>query len=652
MSGCASTLDGRYSEIAYKSEEGCHFIQYRRSWMEENISKIKWSGACVDGLMSGKGSLVLYSKQNPAEIKETYFGMMSKGTFDGFGKHTNGKIVKFGTFVDAVHHSSNKGKFYGRRFVDYELKQDGEFNDLGNLEIGKHFFGSHGYIDGEYIKDRKSTGILNGNGVALGVRYPQANFKIQCADISNPKLTAIEKQELDDKCKYGQELIENAPIGWYFQGKPYDTIAAYSKAQSEYVAAKAERERIEAAEAAERARVQAIADAERARVQAIADAERYRLQQIENAKQARYNQLRQPCTDARNEASSLTDPRLEELKAEAIGLSSAALVVALSRKNKYDTNNLQRELNANVENTRRQEAIFAQNKERARARAETICQRTEQAVLNQKNQDDGIPVLSQSTVSYTTPPAQQTQSTSNSSSDNNEALSAQCTAETNRLLKEGTQAVSRGNAQQDANMIRRGMLELARNLQTIISTNEGRCREGKSSVSDRFNALKMLQDVSLACNRGGYGADCDREKQEAVQSVARSQPAPTRSQPTQSTYSNSQGSRSNSGQNSGNSDNSIETAGQCISISRPANSWAVMRNTCSYDIEASWCYVNGDCKYGNWGATNLGTIRAGSSRDASTLTSKSSRLDIYYIACKGRNTSPKETDARYYICNK
>lgn len=184
------------------------------------------------------------------------------------------------------------------------------------------------------------------------------------------------------------------------------------------------------------------------------------------------------------------------------------------------------------------------------------------------------------------PPATQSTSTS-SSDDNNETLSAQCTAETNRLLKEGTQAVARGNAQQDANMIRRGMLVLARNLQTIISTNEGRCREGKSSVSDRFNALKMLQDVSLACNRGGYGADCDREKQEVVQSVARSQPAPTRSQPTQSTASSSQGSRSNSGQNSGNSDNGIETAGQCISISRPANSWAVMRNTCPYDIEAS-----------------------------------------------------------------
>jgi hypothetical protein len=110
------------------------------------------------------------------------------------------------------------------------------------------------------------------------------------------------------------------------------------------------------------------------------------------------------------------------------------------------------------------------------------------------------------------------------------------------------------------------MLVLARNLQTIISTNEGRCREGKSSVSDRFNALKMLQDVSLACNRGGYGTDCDREKQEVVQSVARSQPAPTRSQPTQSTASSSQGSRSNSGQNSGNSDNGIETAGLLCAI--------------------------------------------------------------------------------------
>ncbi|HOZ66870.1 MAG TPA: hypothetical protein PLH13_05490 [Burkholderiaceae bacterium] len=382
LQGCAALPDDVYVKSFAKTESGCYVGK-----KPDFFSKITWSGECVNGLATGKGTFIAYKKDKPTEIAERYDGLMSRGMFDGKGTFTYGNRVEYGTFVDAYHNSSNRGKFYGRLFVDRKLSRDGEFDSNNRLENGRVFFNTGHYVQGIFDVNAKNFNYGTGEGIKSGKRYPPAEFKSDCADASDTKLTAIQKQELDDECLYGKTLIEKPPIGGYFQGKVYNSIAALEKAQAEYAIAKAERDRIEAAEAAERARVQAIADAERARVQAIADAERYRIQQIENAKQARYNQLRQPCTDARNEASSLTDPRLEELKAEAIGLSGAALVVALSRKNKYDTNNLQRELNANVENTRRQEAIFAQNKERARARAETICQRAEQAVNNQRNQD-------------------------------------------------------------------------------------------------------------------------------------------------------------------------------------------------------------------------------------------------------------------------
>jgi len=75
-----------------------------------------------------------------------------------------------------------------------------------------------------------------------------------------------------------------------------------------------------------------------------------------------------------------------------------------------------------------------------------------------------------------------------------------------------------------------------------------------------------------------------------------------------------------------------------------------MKNSCNYDIEVAWCYQGGDCKYGNWGASNQGTVLAGAEKSASTLVSRSSRLSIHYIACKGRNSYPVDTSATSGYC--
>ena len=85
-----------------------------------------------------------------------------------------------------------------------------------------------------------------------------------------------------------------------------------------------------------------------------------------------------------------------------------------------------------------------------------------------------------------------------------------------------------------------------------------------------------------------------------------------------------------------------EGAGNCLSVTRPPNAWAELKNSCSYAVEANWCYVGLDCKYGDWGFTNSATIGPGRSRSASSQGSKSSQYSILFNACKGANASLTE----------
>lgn len=101
----------------------------------------------------------------------------------------------------------------------------------------------------------------------------------------------------------------------------------------------------------------------------------------------------------------------------------------------------------------------------------------------------------------------------------------------------------------------------------------------------------------------------------------------------------------------GGTSTTVEIATQCISLNRQVNRWVEMTNNCSYAIEATWCYLNLDCKYGSWGTSNLGTIAAGATRSASTLSSNSSAYDLRVFACKGANTSPAEISDNVFVCN-
>jgi hypothetical protein len=278
LQGCANVPQSDEPSEVYvksftKTDSGC-YVGMRPGF----YSKITWTGECYKGLAFGKGVYTAYKKANPAEIEVKYEGMMSRGSFDGYGKHTSGDKVRIGTFYDSYHESSNRGKFIGREFIKGQLEYEGEFTPENHLVKGKVFFSANGYIDGEYLIGRAEINLITGKGVVSGKRYPESEFKSVCdASTSvDPKLTPTQKQEYEDKCLYGKVLIEKPPIGGYFQGKAYNSMAALNQAQNDFAKAKAERERIEAIAEAERARVQAVADAERARVRAVAEAERVR----------------------------------------------------------------------------------------------------------------------------------------------------------------------------------------------------------------------------------------------------------------------------------------------------------------------------------------------------------------------------------------
>lgn len=113
--------------------------------------------------------------------------------------------------------------------------------------------------------------------------------------------------------------------------------------------------------------------------------------------------------------------------------------------------------------------------------------------------------------------------------------------------------------------------------------------------------------------------------------------------------SNSSSSSSNSGSRPVQA---VPSAMGCVKVVRPTGkNWAEIYNTCSFAIEVNWCYAGTrDCKHGSWGATSMGTIRAGGNRSAGTFLSDAARYSLHYTACQGANTSAVETSPTTFYC--
>jgi hypothetical protein len=88
---------------------------------------------------------------------------------------------------------------------------------------------------------------------------------------------------------------------------------------------------------------------------------------------------------------------------------------------------------------------------------------------------------------------------------------------------------------------------------------------------------------------------------------------------------------------------------QCVKVRREpkGNFAAYLENHCGYTIEVAWCVAGHDCRYGDWGAANLGTIGAG--RDRPIVGARNGG-GVYYIACERANSRPTEISAKEYYC--
>ncbi len=228
------------------------------------------------------------------------------------------------------------------------------------------------------------------------------------------------------------------------------------------------------------------------------------------------------------------------------------------------------------------------------------------------------------------------------SGEDRESLTKNCAAENKLLLDRGTREAQRiMSTTQDA---RAGLLAMASQLKQILSLYQGRCKGATDSTANLAQAAKMMLDISIACAQGGAGSDCDQLRTDA-QNATRVQQGGGSAINTGNTSASSSSMNAPSSTITG-----VDAAGQCLRITRPPNSWAELTNTCSFDVEASWCYLNLDCKYGTWGYTNQGTVRAGATRSASSQGSRSSQYEITFGACKGKNSALIQVDANTYQC--
>ena len=241
--------------------------------------------------------------------------------------------------------------------------------------------------------------------------------------------------------------------------------------------------------------------------------------------------------------------------------------------------------------------------------------------------------------------------TSPSSSGN---ITAECDQEQSRIISKATADAKALVATGDLAGMQR--IQLVRNIAMRDLYSGGRCSSANNATARREQAQKFINMDQRFCQQWGMGSQCAAPPVLAAAKPSNTTQSNSQSQQSNGSSTNSQdqqntsSSSSTSAQSQSSGRRSVAGAQQCISVNRAADRWAIMKNNCPYDIEAAWCYAGGDCKNGTWGASNLGTVRAGDTRSASTFTSKSSQLDLHVIACKGANTSPQDVDESHYQC--
>jgi hypothetical protein len=217
---------------------------------------------------------------------------------------------------------------------------------------------------------------------------------------------------------------------------------------------------------------------------------------------------------------------------------------------------------------------------------------------------------------------------SNVLAQSNPQVDPQCDTEYNKIIGDTARDQQTAAARGDFAEITRLNLVRSIKIRDLYSTT---CSNASRAKGRREVGQRGIDMNSSLCQQYGMGPQCAAP--------------PVYSSPSQSTTATIQPGNTSNGSGVGalsSSSSRGEWAGNCLSVARPPNAWADLTNNCSYDVEARWCYIGLDCKNGDWGLSNQGTIRAGQTRSASSQGSRSSQYNIVFNACKGANSPISE----------
>lgn len=210
----------------------------------------------------------------------------------------------------------------------------------------------------------------------------------------------------------------------------------------------------------------------------------------------------------------------------------------------------------------------------------------------------------------------------------NSQVDVQCDNEYNKIIGDTTRDQQTAVAKGDIAEVTRLNLVRSIKIRDLYSTT---CSNASRAKARREVGQRGIDMNSSLCQQYGMGPQCAAP--------------PVFSSPSQSTTVTVQQGNTSTSSGVGalsSSSSKGEWAGNCLSVARPPNAWADLTNNCSYDVEARWCYIGLDCKNGDWGLSNQGTIRSGQTRSASSQGSRSSQYNIVFNACKGANSPISE----------
>lgn len=198
LSGCAS------APYTYNTSQGCGITQWNEKWVESNVESMSWTGACSDGLASGRGSHVVKLK-NGKQIQ--YFGNMYNGDIYGDGTHVTSSGWKSeGNFQNAkltegkIFDETGKIMFEGKMANGIEYRGNTITYADSRYGTGKVYVSDGSYYDGEF------DGSV---GVYVGGNAEQASV-------------------------YAKRIKDGKVAAWVVAGKEYRSEAAYDIAKTQF----------------------------------------------------------------------------------------------------------------------------------------------------------------------------------------------------------------------------------------------------------------------------------------------------------------------------------------------------------------------------------------------------------------------------------